>query len=221
MNPGVADIAQVDPSRPGVDHTSVQAPFLSRLRTNALDLNLLANPVVAALFCLLRWRHLIASEPYWLYIAIVVGGGAASVVSSALWGEPRLRWHLSAHVGGNMGVIAVVAYSTGWGPILSIGFLFGAAAAIQSFGSQAKWPCVTWTAIAMVLGQLAITFHLAPTLIRGPVVQGVAALGLLGTLLVIELLGRATQDERRSSASCVNPSGASRHWYPTPPTSLS
>jgi len=205
----------VDQARPGAELSGAQAPFLARLRTNALDLNLLANPPVAALFCLLRWLHLIAPEPYWFYIAVVVGGGATSVVSSVLWGEPRHRWHLSAHIGTNMGVIAVVAYSTGWGSILSIGFLFGAAAAIQAFGSQAKWPCVTWTAIAVVLGQVAISLHLAPTLIRGPVVQGVAALGLVGALLVIELLGRATagretverelrQSERRFKALVSN-----------------
>ncbi len=205
----------MDPARPRTDHAGAEASFFARLRTNALDLNLLANPPVVALFCLLRWRHLIATEPYWLYIGVVVGGGAASVLSSALWGEPRRRWQLSAHVGANMAVIAVVTYSTGWGPILSIGFLFGAAAAIQGFGSQAKWPCVTWTAIAMVLCQLAIAFHLAPSLIREPVVQGVAALALVGALLVIELLGRATkgretvehelrQSERRFKALVSN-----------------
>ena len=37
------------------------------------------------------------------------------------WRSPRTRG------GGVMGVIAVVAYSTGWGPILSLGFIFGAA----------------------------------------------------------------------------------------------
>jgi diguanylate cyclase (GGDEF)-like protein/PAS domain S-box-containing protein len=90
-----------------------------------------------------------------------------------------------------MVVIALVAYTTGWGPILSIGFLFGAAAAFQLFGSKATVPCLVWTTIAMALGQLAIGLHLAPTIIREPIVQGVAALGLLGALLVIELLGAA------------------------------
>jgi hypothetical protein len=36
-------------------------------------------------------------------------------------------WRLSAYVGAVMGVIGIVAYSTGWGPILSLGFIFGAA----------------------------------------------------------------------------------------------
>jgi diguanylate cyclase (GGDEF)-like protein/PAS domain S-box-containing protein len=123
---------------------------------------------------------------------MVVGGGAVSVVSSALWADSTHRRQRNAHIGVNMAVIAAVAYSTGWGPILSIGFLFGTAAAMQQFGSKATWPCLVWTASSVVLGQVAIGFHLAPTLIHEPLVHGIAALGLVGVLLVIELLGRAT-----------------------------
>ena len=99
-----------------------------------------------------------------------------------------------------MAVIAVVAYSTGWGPILSIGFLFGAATALEVFGSRATVPCLVWTAIAMILGQIAIALHLAPTLIHEPLVHGVAALGLLGALFVIGLLGRADAAREASDA---------------------
>ena len=114
-------------------------------------------------------------------------------------------WHPKAFIGANMAAIAVVAYTTGWGPILSIGFLFGAAAALELFGSRATTPCLVWTAIAMTVGQLAIALHLAPTMIHEPLVHGVAGLGLLGALLVIQLLGRAdaereaVEDELRRS----------------------
>ncbi len=165
--------------------------FSARLRTNAADPSLLSIPVVVVAFLLLRRLHLIAPEPYWLYVTVVVVAGAFRVVYAALWGDARRTWHRSAYVGAAMAVIAVVAYSTGWGPILSIGFLFGAATALEVFGSQATVPCLVWTAIAMVLGQLAIALHLAPTMIHQPLVHGVAGLGLLGALLVIGLLGRA------------------------------
>ena len=185
------------------------------MRAALADRTLLANPPVSAIFCLFRWLHLIAPEPYWFYIALVTAGGVASLLSSVFWADGRRPWHRSAHVAANMGVIAAVAYGTGWGPILSVGFLFGAAAALQRFGSKATWPCVAWTVVAVVLGQLAIAAHIAPTLIRQPLVHGIAALGLLGVVLVIELLGRATaerenvevelrQSERRFKALVSN-----------------
>jgi diguanylate cyclase (GGDEF)-like protein/PAS domain S-box-containing protein len=205
----------VDPARPGNDGSGPPASLLSRVRVSAGDPALLANPPVAALFCLFRWLHLIAPEPYWLYIAVVVGGGVASVLSSVLWADSRRPWHLQAHVAANMAVIAVVAYSTGWGPILSVGFIFGGAAAIHHFGSKATLPSLVWTTVAVLVGQLAIAVHGAPTLIHGPTVHGVAVLGLVGALLVIELLGRTTagretvelelrQSERRFKALVSN-----------------
>ncbi|HEY5252369.1 MAG TPA: PAS domain S-box protein, partial [Acidimicrobiales bacterium] len=182
----------MDPARSGNDGSGPPTSLLSRVRVSMADPALLANPPVAALFCLFRWLHLIAPDPYWLYVAIVAGGGMASVLSSVLWADSRRPWHRNAHVAANMAVIAVVAYSTGWGPILSVGFIFGAAAAIQHFGSKATLPSLVWTTVAMVVGQLAIVVHGAPTLIHEPLVHGVAVLGLVGALLVIELLGRAT-----------------------------
>ena len=167
-------------------------------RTRSTEL-LAVLPVVAA-FVLLRWLHFIADEPYWLYITLVLAADGSRIVYSALWAESRRRWHLSAYVGAAMAVIAALAYSTGWGPILSIGFLFGAATALEVFGSRATVPCLVWTAIAMILGQIAIALHLAPTLIHEPLVHGVAALGLLGALFVIGLLGRADAAREASDA---------------------
>jgi len=187
----------VEPVREGGDDAGVPAPVRSRIRAAALDHSLIANPPVSAVFCLFRWLHLIAPEPYWLYVVVVTGGGVVSVLASVLWAEGRRPWHRSAQIGASMGVIAVVAYSTGWGPILSIGFVFGGAAAIQNFGSKATWPSVAWTTVAVVLGQLAIAAHIFPTLIRQPRVHGIAALGLIGAVLVIELLGRATAGRER------------------------
>jgi diguanylate cyclase (GGDEF)-like protein/PAS domain S-box-containing protein len=173
------------------DESLGRTPFPARLRRYALDPTALSLPLVAAVFCLFRWLHFIASEPYWLYVVLVVGAGAARTLYSALWAESSHRWHRVAYVGASCSGTGLVAYSTGWGPILSIGFLFGAANALELFGSKATRPCLIWTAVAMSLGQLAIALDLAPTKIHEPEVQGVAVLGLLGALLVIELLGRA------------------------------
>ena len=171
--------------------------LLTRLRSELTDPTLIVLPLVAAAFCLLRWLHLIAPEPYWVYVAIIIGAGLVRLAHSALWGQSRQSWQRNANIGASMTVIGVVAYCTGWGPILSIGFIFGAATALRTFDSTVVWPCLIWTTIVMALGQIAIALRLAPTLIREPTVQGVAVLGLLGALIVIELLGRAAVDQER------------------------
>ena len=166
--------------------------LLARLWESAVDPTMITLPLVAAIFCLFRWLHLIALEPYWLYVALVIGAGVLRIGYVSLWTDPNRTWHVDAYVGASSVVTAVIAYSTGWGPILSIGFLFTTAAALELFGSRATRPCLVWTSIAMILGQLAIALHLAPTIIGSPTVLGVAGLGLVGALMVIVLLGHAT-----------------------------
>jgi diguanylate cyclase (GGDEF)-like protein/PAS domain S-box-containing protein len=87
-------------------------------------------------------------EPYWLYVALVIAGGVLRIGYVSLWTDPNRSWHPYAYVGASSAVTAVIAYSTGWGPILSIGFLFTAAAALELFGSRATRPCLVWTSIA-------------------------------------------------------------------------
>jgi len=151
---------------------------------------MLANPPVAVLFCVLRAIHLVAPEPPWFYVCLTFAGGAIAVLSRAMWG-PRLRpWHLHAYAAVNMAVIAGVAYATGWGPILSIGFLFGTAGALRLYGSDAMWPALLWTTVCMALAEVAI--------------DAVACSGLDPALLCLEITeGTLTRDEGASAEALL------------------
>jgi len=181
-------------------HEETPGSFAARFYDHASDPALLANLPVALIFCLFRWLGLIAAEPYWLYVVVVVGGGVAAVLAAMLWSSTGRRPDANVHCALTMLVIATVAYSTGWGPILSIGFLFGAAAGFQQFGSRAMRPALVWTTVAVGFGQLAVFAHVAPSLVRAPLVHGIAALGLVGALLVTGLLGRAAAERERIEA---------------------
>jgi diguanylate cyclase (GGDEF)-like protein/PAS domain S-box-containing protein len=162
---------------------------------------MLSNPPVAAAFCLLRSQHLIASLPYWLLILIVGCGGAGSILVSALLGpDRRAPWHLSVFVGLTMVIITGVAYCTGWGPLLGVGFVFGAGSALQRFGSGATRWALIWTSVCMAVAEVGIAFGFVPTLIHRPLIHGLAGLSLLGALLTIALLGRATTARERVEA---------------------
>ncbi|MGH9030210.1 MAG: PAS domain S-box protein, partial [Acidimicrobiales bacterium] len=176
----------------GTAALSAREAFARRLRRHALDRTVLSNPPVAVTFCVLRAFGLIAPLPYWALVLLVGCAGTTAVFAAAVLGDGRRHWDLPAFVGFNTGVITVVAYATGWGPILSIGFIFGAGSALQLFGSAATRWNLSFTFFWMVLAQLGIALGIAPTMIRQPLVNGLAGLSLLGALLTIALLGRVT-----------------------------
>jgi diguanylate cyclase (GGDEF)-like protein/PAS domain S-box-containing protein len=172
-------------------------PFGVRLKAQALDPVLFVGAPVAAVFCLLRYGGLIAPIPYWVIVLVVISAQAISLLAAAAWLNRPEGWRLTAYVGSVMGVIGIVAYSTGWGPILSLGFIFGAARIFELIGAKATKQALIWTMVYMGIGQLAISTGVAPSLIRQPRVDGLAALCLFGVLLTIALLGRSTSARER------------------------
>jgi len=172
-------------------------PFAARLKRQILDPMVLAGLAVAAVLCLFRFIGLIAPIPYWFIVFLVIDAQIISLLAAAAWADHSEGWRLSAYVAVVMGVIGVVAYSTGWGPILSLGFIFGAASAIEIMGSKATRSLLIWAVVCMGIGQLAIAEGVAPSLIREPRVNGLAALCLLGVLLTIALLGRSASARER------------------------
>jgi diguanylate cyclase (GGDEF)-like protein/PAS domain S-box-containing protein len=177
--------------------TERPSTFRARVWVEIQDPTTLAVPLMLAVFCLFRWAHVIAAEPYWVYAAVLVGASAIRILYSALFEESDHQWYLSGYVAVYMAAVTLVSYTTGWGSIMSIGFLFGAASSFALFGSRATVPCLVWTAAGIVAGQVAIALDLAPTMIHEPLVQGVAALGLVGALFVIVIVGRATAGSER------------------------
>ncbi len=176
---------------PGASDQGKQS-FGSELRTQVRDPLVLAGLPVAAVFCLLRYFGLIAPVPYWFLVLVVFVAQATSVWSAAAWLNHPEGWRLTAYIAANLGVIGLVTYSTGWGPILSLGFIFGAASAFEVLGSRVTNTALFWTALYMGIGQLAIWRGIAPSLVSQPRVDGLAALCLVGVLLTIVLLGRST-----------------------------
>ena len=175
---------------------SLARRFLEHTR----DPELMALAPVAVAFCVLRHFGLIAPLPYWLLVVLVFAGGTVALTSATLLGEKRQTLPIAAFCLLSTGAVCVVAYATGWGPILSVGFVFSAGAAQQHFGARASAWVMRFTVLWMILGQIAIAIGWAPTLIRPPLVHGLAGLSLLGTLLTIALLGRESAERERASS---------------------
>ncbi len=165
-----------------------QAGFPGRLRARLLDpINAVIPPLIAV-FCLARPSGLIAAIPYWEIVALVLTTFLVNSVGGAMWADATTGRRLVARVGVEMGTIALVIYGIGWGPILVVGFVYGAADAMRTAGSAAARPAMVWTVVFVALGQLAIVTGLAPTLVHQPQVHGLGALAALGAVLTIKLL---------------------------------
>jgi diguanylate cyclase (GGDEF)-like protein/PAS domain S-box-containing protein len=165
-----------------------EGDFRARLWTRLKDPANLIVPPVIAIFCLIRSFGLIAEIPYWVIVALVVTAFVVNSVNVAFWVDATEGWRLTARVGVEMAVIAMVIYGIGWGAFLAVGFVFGAADIMRSAGSAAARPSIIWTLICIGLGEAAIAAGFAPTLIHQPLVHALAALDALGAVVTIMLL---------------------------------
>jgi len=162
--------------------------FGARLKTRLADPANLAVPPVIGIFCLIRSWDLIADIPYWVIAALLVSALVVNSVTVALVGDGASGWRLHVRVAVEMTVIALVIYGVGWGPMLAIGFVFGAVDVMRVAGAAAARPAITWTLSCIALGQGAIALGIAPTLIREPLVDSLSALAAMGTVFTILVL---------------------------------
>ena len=54
-------------------------------------------------------------------------------------------------------------YATGWGPVLSVGFVFCAAQVVAIEGSPAVFPATMWSLVCLAAAEIAVGFGWAPS----------------------------------------------------------
>src|SRR6478736_3551672 len=77
----------------------------------------------------LRFAGVVAPVP----VALLVGAIVGAIIASSLaqhWGPARRIMSLGARVGVQVVATTVVIYATGWGPVLSVGYVFCAAQSV-------------------------------------------------------------------------------------------
>lgn len=139
-------------------------------------------------FGFLRPVGLIAKIPYWVVVTLLLSADLVNTFVVALLPDAANGWRRATRIGVEMAVIAAVVYGIGWGPLLAVGFVFGAADAMRASNAEAARPAITFTVLCMGLGQLAIFLRLTPTLVRQPLVHGLGVLGALGAVFTIKVI---------------------------------
>jgi diguanylate cyclase (GGDEF)-like protein/PAS domain S-box-containing protein len=155
-------------------------------------------PVVLGAFLVLRALGLIAPVPWWVLVAVVVAASLVSDLATWLWPEARSGRELWLHTGVVTVVVTTVMYTTGWGPMLAVGYAFVLGEGVRRAGSGICGPALVSSLSCLVLGQVAIALGIAPTLVDQPEVHGLAVLASLGLVFVARVVERSTKAEEQA-----------------------
>ena len=94
--------------------------------------------------------------------------------------------------------MSAIIYAIGWGPTLTIGYVFVVSRALDAGGSRVWRATLGWMTLGVALGQVAIVVGLVPSYVPTRYVHGLAVLGVLGMAFVVWLLGTKTEQNERA-----------------------
>src|SRR3954469_8943996 len=148
----------------------------ANLRSRVFDPSVLALVIVVPVFWGARELGLIADQPMWLLVAMLVATWLLSSSASVVFPDGSSGWRLWTRIGVLLGGSTMVMYAIGWGPTLAIGLCFGAVDCIRLCGLRSVVPAIVLSTICLAVGEVAIATGLVPSLIDEPLVHGLAFL---------------------------------------------
>jgi diguanylate cyclase (GGDEF)-like protein/PAS domain S-box-containing protein len=158
-----------------------------------------APPIVASLALAgagtVGWT---SAVPTAVGVAGVVGAWVINEVVTSLVSPQADAVGLQARIGAQLLAVTVPMYLIGWGPVLGVGYLYIVVDAFRKSGSRAQQPLFVWLAVSLGLGQAAIAVGLVGSLIRPPLVHGVAALAAVGLFTGVEFFGSVVRAREAS-----------------------
>ena len=147
----------------------------------------------------LRALGIIAPVNVWVLVGFTVGG---LVVSNLALNWQRARvLPLSIRVGIEVVVITLVIYTTGWGPVLSVGFVFCAAQVVAIEGSPAVFPATIWSLLCLAAAEIAVGFGWAPSVLSPGRSHGIAALMAAGLVFVMRIVWVSARDREAAAVT--------------------
>jgi len=165
-----------------------------RVEVSRLATVVIPTALTAAAFVGLSRLGAVGDLPLWLPISLLGLTAISGELSFRHLGTTTSSKHLHRAVALQIFGVAAIVYTIGWGPMLSIGYVLILSHALELVGSRAWRPTLLWSSVAMLCGQVAIACNVVPTYVAVPYVHGLAVLGLLGSAIVMRLLGTKTAD---------------------------
>ena len=156
--------------------------------------NIVLLPCLALLLCA-RHFGMISAVPPWEIFGSLGLAFASGVLFATRYppgtsrAKPRVFLALTTGLGG------LFLYTIGWGAVLAVTFIASAAVVIEADGSRYGRTAIVAMLGTIAAGELAVTFHVFPSMISEPNGHGLAVLEAAVTATVISLLARGQRDK--------------------------
>ena len=175
------------------------------------------TPAALLIFWWLNREELITPRPYWQLVALLVGCGLANLAALLTTRDASPTVRINVRAGVAAVTTTLIIYSTGWGPMICLGYTLGIADVIHSDGQRAWWPATLWTGAGVLAGQIAIGIGVAPTMLPVAVGNAVALGNFILVAVVMRMFSQAAQmakvaqDELRRQANTDALTGLPNH----------
>ena len=146
----------------------------------------------------LRALHILAPVNAWVLVGVTIG--ALALTSAIGLTKAAQRWPLWIRVGSQIIGVTVVMYTTGWGPVLSVGLVFCAAQLVGTEGSSAVPPAVAWSVVCLAAAEVAVGLGWAPSEVSAGRSHGIALLMTAGLLFVMRILWVSANDREHAAS---------------------
>lgn len=161
-------------------------------------LRLVVVTLTGAAFIGLRAAGWLGSLSLLLIIAILVVGGVAGEVAFQI---ARARDGFGWLIVVPIAVVTLVTYSIGWGPALTIGYLYPLGEAFRLKRPPPAGPVFITLAVGLAAGEILVEENVVHSYVPTPYAHGLALLGLLGILAVYQMLITAKFSTERANAA--------------------
>jgi diguanylate cyclase (GGDEF)-like protein/PAS domain S-box-containing protein len=172
---------------------------LPRLSPSALAY--LMGPIAFVIILLLMNFNVLARESTWLWLAVFIASPLVSLVCNRLYLLAPTPRRLHLRVAASAASVTVVIYLTGWGPVLVLAFAFLVLENIAAGGSRVWRTTASWSLSGIVVGQVAIWQHWAPSFLSTSRANALALMGAVVLLFVIRTAGVVMEQKEKAESS--------------------
>jgi diguanylate cyclase (GGDEF)-like protein/PAS domain S-box-containing protein len=154
--------------------------------------------LTGAAFIALRSAGWLGTAPLLVIMAILLAGGVVSEVSFRV---ARARGGFGWLIVLPLAAVTAVIYSIGWGPALTIGYLYPIGEAFRLKRPPPIVAVFATLAAGLTVGEIVVEENGVHSYVPTPYAHGLAALGLLGLFAVYQMLVAATHSIDRANAA--------------------